>query len=76
MLTAKQIINVGRMLSQTGEARGFSNDWSPSINTKSLRAVADDFAATEKGNPDKGSVNVSLVYEADPVTGDVRIVPK
>ncbi len=82
MLSLKDILKVGRLLDQTGEPRpGFLHDGTDNLEGqgKSVQTGA-QLINTGSAEPEDGvetkSVKLSLEYEEDPKTGEVRVVQR
>lgn len=69
MLTKEQIVQVSRLLDQTGEPR-------PGFDRESDGFKGQHSEKTRISSYSKKMVEIRLDYEKDPVSGDLRIVKK
>ncbi len=82
MLTREYILKVARLLDQTGEPRpGFLHDEKPNLEGQGSAvespALEERSAAKTKKRGKKGiRIKLTLDYEEDPKSGDVRIVQR
>lgn len=81
MLSLKHILKVGRLLDETGEPRpGFLHDETDNLEGQGsaveLGPIIPPAPLQREFTGEVKSVRVSLDYEEDPETGDVRIVQR
>lgn len=81
MLTLKHILKVGRLLDETGEPRpGFLHDEADNLEGQGSAvepgALTSPTSVRSEFTGEVKSVEVSLDYEEDPKTGDIRIVQR
>ena len=82
MLTVKQILKIGRLLDQTGEPRpGFLHDDTDNFEGQGSAlehgAIPNCASAPRDANSwAEKSVRITLEYQLDETTGDVRLIAK